>query len=87
MVGKFHLSNFFQSVLTDFILLLALFLQEYLQPLEELQVNMQNRMEVGGVLRDLRLANIQCKFESEELATEQNFQVSYQNQKSDVDTI
>ena len=90
MVRKFrstHFSDSFQSVLTDFISLLALFLQEYLQPLEELQVNMKNRMEVGGVLRDLRLANIQCKFESEELATEQNFQVSYQNQKSDVDTI
>ena len=49
--------------------------QEYLQPLEELQLNMKNRMEVGAVLRELRLSNIQCKFEAEQMATEQNFQV------------
>jgi len=49
--------------------------QEYLQPLEDLQFNMKNRMEVGAVLRELRLSNIQCKFEAEQLATEQNFQV------------
>jgi breast cancer metastasis-suppressor 1-like protein len=49
---------------------------EYLQPLEELQVNMKNRMEVGSVLRELRLANINCKFDAEVLASEQNFQVS-----------
>ena len=48
--------------------------QEYLQPLEELQLNMKNRMEVGAVLRELRLSNIQCKFEAEQMATEQNFQ-------------
>ena len=52
-------------------------LQEYLQPLEELQLNMKNRMEVGAVLRDLRLSNISCKFEAEQLATEQNFKVRY----------
>lgn len=46
---------------------------EYLQPLEELQVNMKNRMEVGAVLRELRLQNIKCKYEAEQLATEQNF--------------
>lgn len=49
---------------------------EYLQPLEELQVNMKNRLEVGDVLRQLRLANINCKFEAELLAAEQNFAVS-----------
>ena len=49
--------------------------QEYLQPLEELQLNMKNRMEVGAVLRELRLSNIQCKFEAQQMATEQNFQV------------
>jgi len=49
-------------------------MQEYLQPLEELQF--KNRLEVGAVLRELRLTNIQCKFEAEQLATEQNFQVS-----------
>eukprot|EP00095_Tigriopus_kingsejongensis_P004133 maker-scaffold122_size333723-snap-gene-2.39 protein:Tk04133 transcript:maker-scaffold122_size333723-snap-gene-2.39-mRNA-1 annotation:"breast cancer metastasis-suppressor 1-like protein" len=47
---------------------------EYLQPLEELQVNMKNRMEVGQVLKELRLANIQCKFDAEMLATEQNYE-------------
>ena len=48
---------------------------EYLQPLEELQVNMKNRMEVGGVLRELRLKNISCKYDAEELAAHQNFEV------------
>ena len=46
---------------------------EYLQPLEELQINMKNRMEVSSVLRELRLANINCKFDSEQTATQQNF--------------
>ncbi|QQP55516.1 Breast cancer metastasis-suppressor 1-like protein, partial [Caligus rogercresseyi] len=46
---------------------------EYLQPLEELQINMKNRMEVGAILRDLRLENINCKFDAEKLATHQNF--------------
>ena len=48
---------------------------EYLQPLEELQVNMKNRMEVGTVLRELRLENIRCKYDAEIIANEQNFQV------------
>ena len=48
---------------------------EYLQPLEELQVNMKNRMEVGTVLRGLRLENIRCKYDAEIIANEQNFQV------------
>jgi len=47
---------------------------EYLQPLEELQVNMKNRMEVGTVLRELRLENIRCKYNAEIIANEQNFQ-------------
>jgi len=46
---------------------------EYLQPLEELQENMRVQLEVGGILRQLRQANIQCKFEAEELATRQNY--------------
>ncbi|CAB4067880.1 BRMS1 [Lepeophtheirus salmonis] len=46
---------------------------EYLQPLEELQDNMKNRMEVGAILRDLRLENINCKFDAEKIATHQNF--------------
>ena len=52
---------------------------EYLQPLEELQINMKNRMEVSTVLRELRLANINCKFEAEQLATQQNFEVRTMN--------
>ena len=48
---------------------------EYLQPLEELQVNMKNRMEVSSIMRELRLSNITCKFDAEQLATEQNFEV------------
>ena len=28
---------------------------------------------MGGILRQLRQANIQCKFEAEELATRQNY--------------
>lgn len=47
---------------------------EYLQPLEELQVNMKNRMEVSSIMRELRLSNITCKFDAEQLATEQNFE-------------
>lgn len=46
---------------------------EYLQPLEELQVNMKNRMEVGAILRELRLQNIKCKYDAEQMANEQNF--------------
>ncbi len=52
---------------------------EYLQPLEELQVNMKNRLEVGDVLRQLRMANINCKHEAEMLAADQNFAVSAAN--------
>jgi hypothetical protein len=28
---------------------------------------MKNRMEVGAILRELRLTNIQCKFEAEQV--------------------
>lgn len=47
---------------------------DYLQPLEELQFNMKNRMEVGAVLKELRLQNIKCKYDAEELAAQQNFE-------------
>jgi len=49
--------------------------QEYLQPLEELQENMRIRTEVAGILREFRLANIRNKFEAEELAALQNYEV------------
>ena len=32
-------------------------------------------MEVGAVLRELRLQNIKCKYDAEQLANEQNFKV------------
>ena len=35
---------------------------------------MTSRMEVGAVLRDLRLQNIKCKYDAEILANEQNFE-------------
>ena len=44
-------------------------LSEYLQPLEELQVKMKNRMEMSSIQRELRLSNIKCKFDAEQLAT------------------
>ena len=37
---------------------------------------MKNRMEVGAILRELRLQNIKCKYDAEQLANEQNFKVS-----------
>ena len=55
---------------------------EYLQPLEELQVNMKNRMEVSSIMRELRLSNITCKFDAEQLATEQNFEVRSMEERS-----
>ena len=33
-------------------------------------------MEVGAILRELRLQNIKCKYDAEQLANEQNFKVS-----------
>lgn len=50
--------------------------QEYLQPLEELQENCRIRTEVAGILRQYRLTNIHNKFEAEEQAAEQNYEVS-----------
>jgi breast cancer metastasis-suppressor 1-like protein len=46
--------------------------QEYILPLEELQENMRVQLEVGAILRQLRQENIQCKYEAEELAANQN---------------
>ena len=48
---------------------------EYLGPLEELQVNMKNRLETSRILRDLRIANLECKYSAENLAAEQNYEV------------
>lgn len=46
---------------------------EYLQPLEELQENMRVQLEVGHILRKLRQDNIECKFDAEQLAADQNY--------------
>lgn len=48
---------------------------EYLQPLDELQLNMKNRLEVGTVLLEMRRTNIKNKFDAECLATDQNLEV------------
>ncbi|XP_065292691.1 breast cancer metastasis-suppressor 1-like protein isoform X1 [Dermacentor albipictus] len=47
---------------------------EYLQPLEDLQDNMRIRIEVAGILRDMRLKNIKRKYDAEEIAAFQNFE-------------
>lgn len=49
--------------------------QEYLQPLEDLEENMSFRMNVAEVLKKYRLENIWNKFDAEELASKQNFEV------------
>ena len=49
--------------------------KEYLSALEQLQENMRVRIEVAGKLRDFRTVNLRNKFEAEELAAYQNFEV------------
>lgn len=49
--------------------------QEYLGPLQELNENLRTRTEVASVLRRLQSENIQHKFDSEELAALQHFEV------------
>lgn len=46
---------------------------EYLQPLEDLQDQMRIRTEVAGILKELRLKNIRCQYDAEQLAVKQNF--------------
>ncbi|KAJ3659068.1 hypothetical protein Zmor_010776 [Zophobas morio] len=47
---------------------------DYLGPLQELQENMRIRTEVAGILRQLRLNNINNQFEAEEQAAAQNLE-------------
>ncbi|XP_044254708.1 breast cancer metastasis-suppressor 1-like protein isoform X2 [Tribolium madens] len=47
---------------------------DYLGPLQELQENMRIRTEVAGILRQLRLNNINNHFEAEEQAALQNLE-------------
>lgn len=49
--------------------------KEYLGPLQRLSDNMHTRIEVAGVLRRLRMENILHKYESEEQAARQNYEV------------
>lgn len=48
---------------------------DYLQPLEELQENLRVRTEVAGVLRQLRMANVECIRDAEKEAAKQHYEV------------
>lgn len=50
---------------------------DYLQPLEELQENLRVRTEVAGVLRDLRLENVNCIHQAEKVAAQQHLEVGF----------
>lgn len=47
---------------------------DYLGPLQELQENMKIRTEVAGILKQLRLNNVNNQFDAEEQAALQNFE-------------
>lgn len=47
---------------------------EYIQPLEDLNQNMRNRLEVAEILRDLKLVNIKHIYEAEQQASHQNLE-------------
>lgn len=49
--------------------------QEYLEPLKQLSDAKQSRIEVAGVLKRLRLENINHKFIAEEQGALQHFEV------------
>lgn len=49
--------------------------KEYCIPLEELKKQMKSRLEVATVLRQFKLTNLKHKYESEEQAIRQNFEV------------
>lgn len=51
--------------------------QEYLEPLKQLDEVMRSRIEVAGVLKKLRLDNINHKFLAEEQAAKQHFEVIF----------
>lgn len=50
--------------------------EEYLQPLKELDKVYKNRIEVAEILKRYRLENIENKFNGEEQAALQNFEVT-----------
>lgn len=51
--------------------------KEYRIPLQELQDQMKARLEVAAILRQYKLANIKNKYEAEEQAIRQNFEVTF----------
>merc|ERR1711915_780611 len=57
--------------------------------LEELQENMRVQLEVGQILRKLRQDNIECKFDAEQLAANQNYhsekQITHDMIKADLE--
>lgn len=61
---------------------------DYLVPLKQLQENLRVRIEVAGILRELRLENIKHKYEAEEQAAHQNFKserwLAYENLKEEL---
>ncbi|KAL4715695.1 hypothetical protein ACJJTC_006274 [Scirpophaga incertulas] len=62
--------------------------QEYQGPLRRLQENMRLRIEVAGVLKQLRMDNIKHKFEAEEQAAHQHFKsekwLAYETLKEEI---
>lgn len=57
---------------------------EYLQPLEDLQDQMRIRTEVAGILKELRMKNIRCKFDAEQQAARQTYEAERRLIISDV---
>lgn len=51
--------------------------QEYLEPMKQLTDQMQSRIEVAGVLKRLRLENINHKYHAEEQGALQHFEVTF----------
>jgi len=49
--------------------------KEYRIPLQELQDQMKSRLEIATVLRQFKLTNLKHKYEAEEQAIRQNFEV------------
>ena len=62
---------------------------EYIQPLDELQENLRVQLDVGLVLRRLRQENIECKYDAEQLAANQNYlsekSLAYDTIKADLE--
>jgi breast cancer metastasis-suppressor 1 and related proteins len=48
--------------------------EQYLEPLQQLNDNMNTRKEVADILKKYRMENINHKFESEEQAAQQHFE-------------